>query len=121
MFMPYNGSMAEPIEVTRKMAAILKVFLESPEEPHYGMEIMRVTGLSSGSVYPVLARLRKKRWLTAGTEDIDPHTEGRPARRFYKITADAVPVARVQLAALSDFYRPPTMRPRLTTEGGGLR
>lgn len=81
---------------------------------------MRETGRSSGSVYPALAALRKHRWLTVGTEDIDPHVEGRPPRRFYKITGDAIPAARAQLTARSEFYRPPTVRTRLVREGSAL-
>jgi PadR family transcriptional regulator, regulatory protein PadR len=112
------GHVMEPLELTPTMTAIIKIFLAEPDRPHYGMEIMRRTGLSSGSVYPALAAFRKHRWLTVGTEDIDPHTEGRPPRRFYKITGDALTAARIQLAALREFYSPPAVRPRLITEGG---
>jgi PadR family transcriptional regulator, regulatory protein PadR len=76
---------------------------------------MRLTGLASGSLYPMLARLEEAGWLAKGKEDIDPHVEGRPARLHYIITGAAVVVARLQLAALSDQYRPPVVartRPR---------
>lgn len=118
MSIAYNGPVLEPLELTPTMAAVIKIFVAGPDEPHYGSEIMRQTGLSSGSVYPALAKFRKHHWLTVGTEDIDPHVEGRPPRRFYKITGDAVTAARIQLAALSEFYRPPAVRPRLVTEAG---
>ena len=45
--------------------------------------------------------------LTSGKEDIDPHAEGRPPRRHYTITGAAVTAVRIQLAALSEQYRPP--------------
>jgi DNA-binding PadR family transcriptional regulator len=89
------------------MARVLKVFLEYPHKPRYGFELMRLTGLASGSLYPMLARLEQAGWLTKGKEDIDPHSEGRPARRNYIITGSATVAARHQLAVLSDQYRPP--------------
>ena len=97
----------QDLDITPKMARVLKIFLEDPGEPRYGFEIMRLTGLASGSLYPMLARLEEAGWLTRGKENIDPHTEGRPIRLHYTITGAAVPAARFQLAALSDQYRPP--------------
>jgi len=95
------------LDITPKMAKVLKIFLEDPGQPRYGFEIMRLTGLASGSLYPMLARLEEAGWLTRGKEDIDPHAEGRPPRLHYTITGAAVTAARLQLAALSDQYRPP--------------
>jgi len=97
----------QDIGITPKMARVLKVFLEDPAEPRYGFEIMRITGLASGSLYPMLARLERAGWLTKGKENIDPHAEGRPPRLHYTITGAAATAARLQLAALSDQYRPP--------------
>ncbi len=105
----------QDLDITPKMAKVLKIFLEDPGQPRYGFEIMRLTGLASGSLYPMLARLEEAGWLTRGKESIDPHTEGRPARLHYTITGAAVTAARLQLAALSDQYRPPApvrARPR---------
>ena len=93
------------------MATVLKVFLEDPGMPRYGFELMKLTGMASGSLYPMLARLEQAGWLTRGKESIDPSAAGRPPRMNYTITADAVPVARVQLAALSEHYRPPAPAP----------
>jgi PadR family transcriptional regulator PadR len=109
------------LELTPKMADVIKVFLEDPSEPRYGMELMRTTGQPSGTLYPILAKFERHGWLTLGKEDIDPRVEGRPARRFYRITGAAIPVARSQLAQLSARYRPPTgILPRLRTEGSSL-
>ncbi len=105
----------QDLDITPKMAKVLKIFLEDPGQPRYGFEIMRLTGLASGSLYPMLARLEEAGWLTRGKEKIDPHTEGRPPRLHYTISGAAVTAARLQLAALSDQYRPPAptrTRPR---------
>jgi DNA-binding PadR family transcriptional regulator len=101
------------------MAAVIKAFLEDPKEPRYGFELMRLTSQPSGTLYPILAKFEQAGWLTGGKEDIDAHAEGRPPRRFYRITGAAIPAARSQLAALSERYRPPAIaRPRLAPHGG---
>ena len=109
----------EQLEPTPKMAAVIKVFLEDPEQPRYGFELMRRTGQPSGTLYPILAKLEQAGWLIGGKEDIDPHAEGRPPRRNYLIVGAAIAVARTQLAALSEQYRPPVpILPRLAPDGG---
>jgi DNA-binding PadR family transcriptional regulator len=98
------------------MALVLKVFLEDPSQPRYGFDLMKRTGMASGSLYPMLAKLEGAGWLTRGKEDIDPHAAGRPARLHYTITGAAASAARVQLAALSEQYRPPVLG-RLRPQG----
>lgn len=109
----------EHLEITPKMAAVLKVFLEDPEQPRYGLELMRHTHQPSGTMYPLLSKLLRAGWLTASKEDIDPRVAGRPARRTYRITGAGAAAARTQLAALSDQFRPPApVGPRLVPKGG---
>jgi PadR family transcriptional regulator PadR len=105
------------LEITPRMARVLKVFLEDPSQPRYGFELMKLTGMASGSLYPMLARLEEAGWLSRGKEDINPHEAGRPPRLHYTIAGDAAMAARVQLAALSDQYRPPTLG-SLRPQGG---
>lgn len=116
------GAMEQPIQpvpLTPKIAAVLKVFLEDPMQERYGAELMKRTGQPSGTLYPILAKLEGAGWIVGGKEDIDPHVAGRPARRNYRITAAAVAVARTELAALSEQYRPPVpVRARLAPNGG---
>lgn len=77
MYLRYSGSVQD-IEITPRLAKLLRAFLEDPAQPRYGYELMRATGLKSGSLYPALITLEKHGWLTAGKEDIDPHVAGRP-------------------------------------------
>lgn len=112
--MTYTGRVQD-LDITPRMATVLKIFLEDPAQPRYGFEIMRRTGLPSGTLYPMLARLEAAGWLAKGRENIDPRSEGRPPRLNYTITGTAATAARLQLAALSDAYRPPAhlrLRPR---------
>jgi DNA-binding PadR family transcriptional regulator len=110
---------AEDLDLTPKMAAVIKIFLEDTRQPRYGLELMRLAGQPSGTLYPILAKFEHADWLTGGKEDIDPRTAGRPARRFYRITGAGALAAHRQLAALSERYRPPAnSRPRLAPQGG---
>ena len=53
----------------------------------FGFDIMRVTELPSGTVYPLLRRLEAGGLVDSGWEDDESaHDEGRPARRYYAIT-----------------------------------
>jgi DNA-binding PadR family transcriptional regulator len=104
------------LEITPKMARVLKIFLEDPGQPRYGFELMKLTGLASGSLYPMLARLEEAGWLAKGKEDIDPHAAGRPPRMHYTIVGSAAAAARVQLAELSEQYRLP-VRSHLRPQG----
>jgi PadR family transcriptional regulator, regulatory protein PadR len=106
----------QDLDITPKVATVLKIFLEDPDQPRYGFELMKLTGMASGSLYPMLARLEAAGWLTRGKEDIDPRAAGRPARANYTITGAAASAARVQLAELSERYRPPVTR-RLRPQG----
>jgi DNA-binding PadR family transcriptional regulator len=109
------------LELTPKQAEVIKIFLADPTKGRYGYELMRLTGQSSSYLYPTLAKLEHAGWLIAGKEDIDPHVVGRPRRRVYRISGSAVIAARLQLAELSERYRPPKpTRPRLMPRGGLL-
>jgi DNA-binding PadR family transcriptional regulator len=90
---------------------VLRALLEDPAREMYGVEIGAAAGLPSGTVHPILARLEGLRWLESRWEDIDSRAVGRPARRYYRLTAAGVESAR---AALARAYRPsrtPSFRP----------
>jgi PadR family transcriptional regulator PadR len=53
----------------------------------YGFDIMDVTGLPSGTVYPVLGRMSNAEWLGSAWESPNAaNSDGRPARRYYRLT-----------------------------------
>jgi PadR family transcriptional regulator, regulatory protein PadR len=53
----------------------------------FGFDIMEVTGLPSGSVYPALRRLERDGLAESRWEAEDKATaDNRPARRYYEIT-----------------------------------
>jgi DNA-binding PadR family transcriptional regulator len=92
--------MSDEIKITTSVAKVLRAFLDDPGQPRYGFDLMRDTGLASGTLYPILTRLRSAGWLEAQFEDIDEKVEGRPARRFYTLSPDGASAARVGLAEL---------------------
>jgi PadR family transcriptional regulator, regulatory protein PadR len=69
-------------------------------EPRYGLDIARelthdgVLMASEGTLYPLLARLRKAGWVSTSWQE---STEG-PPRRYYLLTSDG--------AAVLEAFRP---------------
>ena len=77
----------------------------------YGFDVIDQTGLPSGTVYPALSRLERDGLVkSAWEDDQEAHAEGRPARRYYKLTAPGVKA----LAEAASFYRAllPAPKPR---------
>lgn len=53
----------------------------------FGFDIMQVTGLPSGTIYPALRRLESLDLVTSDWErDLDARKKGRPRRRYYTLT-----------------------------------
>jgi DNA-binding PadR family transcriptional regulator len=68
----------------------------------YGFDIIDQTGLPSGTVYPALGRLEQDGLLKSAWENaVEAHADGRPARRYYKLTAAGVRA----LSEAAAFYR----------------
>lgn len=100
--------MPDTIRITMAVAQVLAALLEDPTAERYGLDLMRATGQPSGTIYPILVRLQRAGWVEATWEDVDPTQEGRPPRRYYRLTPDAVGTARIELAALRQRLSPTT-------------
>jgi PadR family transcriptional regulator, regulatory protein PadR len=92
----------QEVRITLAVATLLRVFLDEPNEPCYGYELMRRTGFASGKLYPILARLEHAGWLAKQREDVEPAEAGRPVRRLYRLTPDGAQAARLELAMLHE-------------------
>src|ERR1700730_10201637 len=88
--------------LSKSSAKVLRVFLDDPAEEQYGYGLMRSTMVKSGSLYPILDRFERLRWIEGYDEPIDEHAEGRPKRRLYRLTALGEREAR---KAVAEFYR----------------
>jgi PadR family transcriptional regulator PadR len=87
----------------RMTASVLKVaaaLLADPAAERYGMQLMHDTGLPSGTLYPILVRLERAGWIESRWEQIDPVAEGRPSRRYYRLTAQGATEARREVATM---------------------
>src|SRR5437764_71426 len=83
--------------ITRQTEHVLAVLLREQSEPPYGLQIVDETGLSPGSVYPILRRLVKAGWVEKEWESPGPETENRAPRRYYSLTPEGERVAREAL------------------------
>lgn len=68
----------------------------------FGFDIMEVTGLPSGTIYPALRRLEALELVRSDWENTQAaHRHGRPRRRYYELT----PVGRRRLGEAEARYR----------------
>lgn len=71
----------------------------------YGFEIMEKTGLPSGTVYPTLGRLMRRGYVGAHWEDrYDAYRDGRPRRRYYRMTPRGDVALEEALARFAQLY-----------------
>jgi DNA-binding PadR family transcriptional regulator len=78
---------------------VLRALLAEPTQEMYGLQICTEAGLPSGTIHPILARLEGLGWLESHWEDsADAREEGRPRRRYYRLTTDGAERARIALA-----------------------
>jgi PadR family transcriptional regulator PadR len=78
--------MSRDQRITEQSERIVTLFASVPNIELAGAEIERATKIAKGTIYPALARMQKRGWLSWRWEEIDPRVEGRPRKRLYKIT-----------------------------------
>jgi DNA-binding PadR family transcriptional regulator len=97
---------------------VLRALLEHPAQELYGLEVCAKAGLQSGTIHPILARLERAEWLESRWEDADPHEQGRPRRRYYRLSPNGAERARLALARATQstaaLWR---LRPGMTSGG----
>ena len=81
------------------MLKIISSLLDAYPEDTYGLDIMRSTKVKSGTLYPILDRLLENDYVKAAWEDGETAVaDGRPRRRYYKLTNAGASWARDALA-----------------------
>ncbi len=91
--------MGRRLRISPQTLALLEALLHKPSTWHHGYALSQQTGLASGTLYPILMRLEKLRWLETSWEQ--PGTgaaAGRPPRHLYRLTSEARAWAREELA-----------------------
>src|SRR3954452_17699751 len=81
----------------------------------FGFDIMEATGLTSGTVYPALERLTSRGFVTSTWEDAAAaHQDGRPARRYFTLTALGATALKAALARYKALRPIPGWAPELS-------
>ena len=87
-----------PFQLTYSTAAVLHTLGCGYR---YGFDIINVTGLPSGTIYPILRRLLRAGFATSAWEDeASAHARQRPQRKYYELTSDG---AEARDAAIRRF------------------
>jgi DNA-binding PadR family transcriptional regulator len=86
--------------MTTSVLKVAAALLADPAAERYGLQLMQATGLPSGTLYPILVRLERAGWVESRWEQTDPAAEGRPTRRYYRLTPDGVVAARREVALM---------------------
>ena len=69
--------------------AALRVLNAIASGAEYGFDIIDATGLPSGTVYPALSRHERDGYVRSSWEETaKAHRDGRPPRRYYRVTAE---------------------------------
>jgi len=74
------------------MLMLLEALAGRPQQWRHGYELMKETGLLSGTLYPLLMRMTEQGLVEA--EWREPEQPGRPARHAYRLTAAGIAFAR---------------------------
>lgn len=85
----------KPPRISPETLLILQSFVERPTDWRYGYELSQVTGLKSGTLYPILMRLEKHSLLEACWVTTEA---GVPPRHTYRLTPNGTELARARLA-----------------------
>lgn len=72
--------------------AVLAALQRWPQSWHYGYDLLRETGLKSGTLYPILRRLQQGGWLEHRWEKSS--APGRPPRHLYRLSKAGKAAAR---------------------------
>ena len=73
------------------MLLLLEALSARAQQWRHGYELMKETGLSSGTLYPLLMRMTDQGLVEA--EWREPEQPGRPARHAYRLTSAGIAFA----------------------------
>jgi len=88
--------MARAQNVSPQTRQVLATLARQPQALRHGYDLSKETGLKSGTLYPILMRLKDQGLLESEwRQPLDP---GRPARHAYRLTATGAALAASQAA-----------------------
>ena len=77
---------------SRQMLILMAALSARTQRWRHGYDLMKETGLSSGTLYPLLMRMADKGLIEA--EWREPERPGRPPRHVYRLTAAGIALAQ---------------------------
>ncbi len=83
--------------LSRHARALLAALLQAGGRWSHGYELTTLTGVRSGTLYPLLIRLEAQGYLEAEWQQ--PAGNGRPPRHAYRLTAAGEALARAEASA----------------------
>jgi hypothetical protein len=101
-------TMLADVRITMPVLKVLAAMLERPQQPNYGLGLIRDTGLKSGTLYPVLARLVDAGWIEGSW--VDAGGKGRPPRKVYRFTTGGLSSASAAVAEARTVLARPSSR-----------
>ena len=84
---------------SQQMMMLLAALAARSQQWLHGYDLMKQTGLKSGTLYPLLMRMTDQGLVEA--EWREPSHPGRPARHAYRLTAAGIALAHDTSAALN--------------------
>jgi PadR family transcriptional regulator PadR len=92
----YSFDMPRTPDTSPQTLKVFGALLDDPQGWHYGYALTKLTGLASGTLYPILMRLVDRDLLETRWEPSDQ--PGRPPRHIYRLTPDGLDWARSRVA-----------------------
>lgn len=99
------------MRLSLQTVSLLSVLKENATSWSYGYDLSKTTGIKSGTLYPLLARLHNEGWLE--TKWTQPQEPGVPPRHLYRLTPTGSKEA-VKILSAKAVKKPVT---RLAYEG----
>ena len=85
--------------LTPQTVAVLRELLSTPSTPRWGRDLAEKTGLKSGTLHPILARLETAGWVESHWEEPAAHEDQcRPRRRYYRFAPGGAQTAQFAIA-----------------------
>ena len=90
-------------EFSPQTLAVLVALGEQPLAWQHGYALAQLTGLKSGTLYPILIRLADRGLLESCWQEVP--VPGRPRRHLYRLTPDGLASAATAAAKLAEAER----------------
>ena len=82
--------------ISKATKRVFQALLQAPQDWRYGYDLMKETGVRSGTIYPMLVRLEEQGLLEA--DWAPPIKQGSPPRHVYRLTGEGIRAAEESLA-----------------------